>query len=152
MYVMLNNFWLCMCLLGMGAHRQPENLITASTVFDVALAIINYACMSDLQLHSLKQPAKLMSQYKVYGSGLANKTKSTQSNFYLSNKMSDLCEPDCGRLKQEGSPLDNWPDMQVFYYHLLCVQLSSRNETSASGQKLVAYSMYVDCLSKLFPV
>ena len=48
MYVMLNNFWLCMCLLGMGAHRQPENLITASTVFDVALAIINYACMSDL--------------------------------------------------------------------------------------------------------
>ena len=48
-----------MCLLGMGAHSQPENLITASTVFDVALAIINYARMSDL--HSLKQPAKFMS-------------------------------------------------------------------------------------------
>lgn len=48
MYVMLNNFWLCMCLLGMGAHRQSENLITATTVFGVALAIINYACMSDL--------------------------------------------------------------------------------------------------------
>ena len=37
-----------MCLLGMGAHRQPENLITASTVFDVTIAIIKYACMSDL--------------------------------------------------------------------------------------------------------